>query len=111
MDARVDRPTGTWADGKIRLAGTLSGGDNHGEITGCTVSYAWYPEEEAPCEGCPISMRERFENVEMEISGDQFRCVIPVAEKKGMWFTEIRLIDRLGAVGPPSERIRIRAEN
>lgn len=111
LAAKVDQLTGKWVDGRIRLEGTIDSGDKGPEIAGCTIYHAWYPEDHPPCEGCPIEMRAFTDAVETTVSGDRFTCDISVTEKKGIWFFEVRLTGSRGAVGPPSERIRVKIEN
>jgi len=111
LAAKVDGLSGKWVDGRIRLEGTIEGGDMGSEIAGCAIYHAWYPEDHPPCEGCPIEMRAFTDTVETTVSGDCFTCDISVAEKKGIWFFEVRLTGSRGAVGPPSERIRVKIEN
>jgi hypothetical protein len=107
LEARVDPLTGKWVDGEIRLEGTIEGPDKGSDITGCRISHAWYPEDQFPCEGCPVEMVEYTGVVEATISGNQFVCVIPAAQKKGIWFIGVRLTGSRGAVGPPSQRVKI----
>jgi len=107
LAAKVDGLTGKWVDGRIRLEGTIEGADKGSVIAGCTIYHAWYPEDHPPCEGCPIEMMAFTATVETAVSGDRFTCDIPVAEKKGIWFLEVRLTGSQGAVGPPSQRIKV----
>jgi len=109
MEATVERLTGTWADGKIRLEGTIAGGSGGQDITGCTIYQAWYPADELPCEGCPVPLTKHAGDVDLSVSEDRFQCAFPVAENHGAWFIEVRLTGRNGAVGSPSERVRIDA--
>jgi len=104
----VDRLTGKWENGKVWLEGYIEGDDKkRSDITGCRVYHTWYPVDNPPCEGCPIEMPDFKEIKEMEISGDRFTCEIPGVKKKGIWFFEVRLIGRNGALGPPSERVKV----
>lgn len=111
LTVKVDQLAGKWVDGQIRLEGTIEGGDKGSDITGCKIYHAWYPEDDPPCEGCPIEMALFTGAVDTKVSGDRFTCDIPAAKKKGIWFIEVRLTDSHGAVGPPSERIRLKIEN
>jgi hypothetical protein len=109
LDARVDALTGTWKDGEIRLEGTIhQGADKGAPITGCVVDHAWYPEDQSPCEGCPIEMSPFSGPVDTTISGDRLICTIPVSKTGGTWFWEVRLTGAGGAVGPPSKRVRLK---
>lgn len=111
LGAKVDQLTSQWIDGHLRLEGTIGGGDRGSDVTGSRVYHAWYPEEHPPCEGCPIEMTVFTDTVKTTVSGDRFTCDVPVTEKKGIWFLEVRLTGSRGAVGPPSERIRVKIEN
>ena len=105
---KVDRLTGKWKNGKVRLEGYIAGDDKkRSDVTGCRVYHAWYPMDNPPCEGCPIEMADFIDIKEMEISGDRFTCEIPGVKKKGIWFFEGRLIGSHGAIGPPSERVKV----
>lgn len=110
LAAKVDRLTGKGVDGGIRLEGTIEGAEGS-DTVGCMIYHAWYPEDQPPCEGCPIYMAVFTDTVETAVSGNHFTCDIPVAEKNGIWFLEVRLTGRQGAVGPPSERISVKIEN
>lgn len=107
---RAERLTGSMANGEIRLEGIVAGAGGQAEAVGCRISHAWYPEDRLPCEGCPIPMTEIKGDVDFRPSGARFACSLPVAETRGVWFIEVRLIDKSGAVGPASERIRIQAQ-
>jgi len=109
---RVDQVEGKWRDGRAFLEGYVGGGEEQiSGVTGCRVYHAWYPADNPPCEGCPIEMSGFKEINEKIISGDRFSCDVPGVEKKGIWFFEVRLIGRSGAVGPPSDRIKLKIEN
>jgi len=107
-EARVENLTGKRVDRQIRLEGTIEGRARDAVISGCTVDQAWYPEDAAPCEGCPVKMRPLEDAFDIAVSGDRFICVIPVSENSGVWFFQVRLIDNRGAVGPRSERVVVR---
>lgn len=110
LTAKVDRLTAQWADGQIRLEGSIEGNENRSDITGCTIYHAWYPMDHPPCDGCPVELSVFTGTTETAISGDRFSCVIPAEKKKGIWFLEVRLTNSRGAVGPPSERIKLKIE-
>ena len=107
LTAKVGRLTGKWVDSEIRLAGSIEGDDRQAKPLGCTIYHAWYPLDRPPCDGCPIEMTVFKGIAETTISKDRFSCVIPEAKKKGIWFFEVRLTDSRGAVGPPSERVKV----
>jgi len=112
LTAKVDRLTGTWKNGEVRLEGYIADDDKRrSDVSGCRVYHAWYPAQHPPCEGCPIEMTGFKEITDARVSGDRFVCDIPGVEKKGLWFFEVRLIGGSGAVGPPSERIKLKIED
>ena len=108
---KVDRLTGKWENGTIRLEGYIEGDDKRrSDVTGCRVYHVWYSVDNPPCDGCPIDMAD-FRNIkEMEISGDRFTCEIPGVKKKGIWFFEVRLIGSHGAIGPSSDKVKLNIE-
>ena len=109
---KVDRLTGKWDNGKISLEGYVKGDDKRrSDITGCRVYHAWYTKDNPPCEGCPIEMRDFKEIKEKVVSGDRFKCEVIDVDKKGIWFFQVRLVGRNGAVGPPSERVKVVIDN
>jgi hypothetical protein len=108
LDARLDLLTGTWVDGAVRLEGIIQGADKGADITGGTIYYAWYPEDQPPCEGCPIEMTRFPGPVDTMVTGDRVVSTMSVSERDGISFWEVRLTDGRGAVGPPSERLRLK---
>ena len=105
---KVDRLTGKWEDGKVRLEGYIEGDDKRrSDVTGCRIYHTWYPMDNPPCEGCPIEMKDFKEIKEKVVSGDRFNYEVLDVEKKGVWFFQVRLVGRNGAVGPPSERVKV----
>jgi len=105
---KVDRLTGKWENGKVRLEGYIEGDDKRSsDVTGCRIYRVWYPVDNPPCDGCPIDMTDFRDIKEMEVLGDRFACEIPGVKKKGIWFFEVRLIGRNGALGPLSERVKV----
>ena len=109
---KVDRLTGKWENGKVRLEGYIEGDDKRrSDVTGCRVYHAWYPMDNPPCEGCPIEMTGFKEIKEKVVSGDRFNCEVLDVEKKGIHFFEVRLMGRGGAVGPPSDKVKLQIED
>lgn len=108
LSLRVDQLKGEWENGSVLLEGYVRGENEViSRVTGCRVYHVWYPMDNPPCEGCPIDMADFRDIKEMEISGDRFTCEIPGVKKKGIWFFEVRLIGSHGALGPPSERVKV----
>jgi len=74
----------------------------------CRVYTLYYPAEKAPCEGCPLPFK-MFEEVQPDIFGSgKFQCTFPLGTKKGIYFFMVRLVDRNGSVGPPSDPSSLR---
>ena len=108
LNSKVDRLSGKWKDGHVVLDGYVPGEDKkRSDVTGCRIYHAWYSAENLPCEGCPIEMSGFKEINNKIISGDRFNCDIPGIEKRGIWFFEVRLVGKGGALGPPSERVKV----
>ncbi len=105
---KVDRLTGKWENGKVRLEGYIEGDDKRkSDVTGCRIYRVWYPVDNPPCEGCPIEM-SGFKEIKEKVGSDgRFNCEVLDVEKKGIWFFEVRLIGSHGAIGPPSERVKV----
>lgn len=112
LAAKVDRLTGKWENGQARLEGYIKGDDkNNVDGTCCRVYLVWYSADSPPCQGCPIKMTGFKEIKEKVVSGDRFTCDVPGVEKKGIWFFEVRLIGRNGAIGPPSDKVKLKIED
>ncbi|MCJ7686014.1 MAG: hypothetical protein MUO68_17160 [Desulfobacteraceae bacterium] len=112
LSLRVNQLKGEWENGRVLLKGYVR--DENEEIssvTGCKVYHAWYPMDNPPCEGCPIEMAGFKEIKEKVVSGDRFNCEVPDVEKKGIHFFEVRLMGRDGAVGPPSDKVKLRIDD
>jgi hypothetical protein len=75
-------------------------------IESCRVYHVRYPLESPPCEGCPISFTT-WEEVKAHVSGNgQFSCATEV-KQPGIHYFVLRLIGPGGAVGPPSNRVKL----
>jgi len=112
LSLRVDQLKGEWKNGRVLLKGYVRGENNViSRVTGCRVYHAWYPMDSPPCEGCPIQMTGFKEINEQVVSGDRFNCEVPGVKKKGIHFFEVRLIGRDGAVGPTSDRVKLKIED
>ena len=106
---RVDQLEGKWEKGRVVLGGYVRAEDKElSHVKGCRVYHSWYPVDDPPCETCPIEMAG-FEVIkEKVVSDNRFNCEILDAKKKGIWFFEVRLIGRNGALGPPSDKVKLR---
>ena len=112
LSLRVDQLKGEWENGRVLLKGYVRGENKViSSVTGCRVYHAWYPMDNPPCEGCPIEMAGFKEIKEKVVSGDRFNCEVPDVEKKGIHFFEVRLMGRDGAVGPPSDKVKLRIDD
>lgn len=97
-------------DGDVRFTGEVAGpGGRRGKptaIESCRVYHVRYALESPPCEGCPISFTT-WEEVKAHVSGDgQFSCTTEV-KLPGIHYFVLRLIGPDGAVGPPSNRVKL----
>jgi predicted small lipoprotein YifL len=93
-----------------RVAG-FRGQDRDGsQVKGCRVYHAWYALEKPPCDGCPVDYPGYREINDEVLRGEEFSCEVAVNTKKGVHFFEVRLIGKGGAVGPPSNRVKLEIE-
>ncbi len=81
------------------------------DIIGCRVYHCWYTFNKPPCEGCPIDYSGYKEIKRKVLAGKNFSCHVSIDRKKGIHFFEVRLLGRKGAVGPPSNRVKLTIEN
>ena len=108
FDSRVIHLMGKYEDGDVILRGKIvapGGQEQVSTIVGCRVFYAWYASENAPCKGCPVRYEDHRDVTEKIINEEGFYCRFPEIVKKGIYYFEVRLIDRDGSVGPPSNRM------
>lgn len=77
------------------------------EIIGCRVYHSWYKLSEPPCEGCPIEFPGYKQIKKDVVEGENFSCHLGIEEKKGIHLFEVRLLGEKGAVGPPSNRVKM----
>lgn len=111
---RVVDLKGAWEEGYISLKGRINApegpigaGMAKDLVTGCRVYYQSYPLKEAPCAGCPIEYH-RYHGFGAEVVGKEgFICKVPVKSKGEIYFLKVHLIGRGGALGPPSESIKV----
>ncbi|MBW2615771.1 MAG: hypothetical protein JRD02_06320 [Deltaproteobacteria bacterium] len=115
MPLKVEQLKGKWANDAVLLQGSIpvlkgQKKDRPG-VTGCRVYHARYSLKNPPCEGCPIDY-PGFQEIRGEIlAGEEFLCEIFVKKKEGIHFFEVRLIGPKGAVGPPSNRVKLIIED
>jgi hypothetical protein len=111
---KVNDLTGEWNKGEMLLKGSilpsLESGDTADIVKGARVYYAQYPFEDAPCAECPVTFHgyEVFDQ-EVIVEGD-FLCPMPAIEQGMVYFFKIHLMGEEGAMGPPSNRVRIVVE-
>jgi hypothetical protein len=73
----------------------------------CRVYHVWYPADNPPCEGCPISFTT-YGEVTPHISGDgRFQCDTGVKAIPGMHYFMVRLVDSGDLAGAPSDRAKL----
>jgi hypothetical protein len=112
--ARVNNLVGEWDKGEILLKGSIfpsqESGENADLVKGARVYYAQYPLEEAPCAECPVAFHgyDTFDQ-EVIVEGD-FLCRMPANEQGKVYFFRVHLIGAEGAMGPPSNTVRIAVE-
>mgnify|MGYP007123691067 CR=1 FL=1 len=105
---RVDTLKVTWKEGIVVLEGTVKGEvQDKEQITGCRVFSVWYAIDNAPCETCPVEMKGFQEIQGKVVDGTTFRCEIEKEKRTGIVYFQVRLLGRGGAVGPPSDRVKI----
>lgn len=107
----VEELQGEIKDGVLVLRGRLSPvPDRDGTVShfrGCAVYHVRYPQDNPPCEGCPIKF-SGYEEIGAEVIKDgKFRCEIPAIKRKGVHFFKVGLIGPKGAVGPLSNRAKL----
>ena len=81
-----------------------------GLVRGCRVYYRQYPLENPPCTGCPIDYAGYHEFGPEVVTAKGFSCRMPEMVKGEIYFFKVHLIGPDGAVGPPSNRIRVDVE-
>ena len=106
----VEKLEATEQGGEVRFTGELvrTGGElgKLPALESCRVYHVRYPLESPPCEGCPISFNA-WEESKAHISEDgHFSCASEV-ELPGIHYFVLRLIGPDGALGPPSNRVKV----
>jgi hypothetical protein len=111
FETRVIQLMGEYEDGYVILKGEIITPRDQREkvstVTGCRIYYAWYPLENAPCEDCPVQYADHLDVMEKVVHAERFHCRFPEIAKEGIYFFEVRLMDRDGVIGPPSNRVRL----
>lgn len=80
-------------------------------VATCRVFHIRYSLQSPPCEGCPIPFAT-YEEVKPEIlEPANFRCTVPMKREDGIYFFMVRLVNRNGIVGPPSDRAKMVEEH
>jgi hypothetical protein len=102
---------GAWDDQAIVMKGQVAAPQgarvDPADIAGCRVYRARYPLNNPPCEGCPITYRVYTEITGPVVTAEGFSCRVDGIRKKGIHFFQVRLVGRKGALGPPSNRIKL----
>jgi hypothetical protein len=110
----VNDLTGEWNKGEILLKGTilppLESGEAGNLVKGARVYYAQFSPDEAPCAECPVAFHgyDTF-NQEVIVEGD-FLCRMRAKDKGKVYFYRVHLIGAEGAMGYPSNTVRIVVE-
>lgn len=101
LKAQAD-PAGVLLEGAVygRKVDTAS-------VSGCTVYHVWYPPGKEPCENCPLGFRP-LETAGSFVSGpDGFSCRVPLEEREGVHYFQVRLLGPGGNPGPLSPVAKI----
>ncbi len=112
---KVEQLKGQWTNEAVLLQGNIPAlkgqkKDRPG-VTGCRVYHVRYSLKNPPCEGCPIKY-SGFQEIRGKIlAKEDFLCEILLEKKKGIHFFEVRLMGPKGAVGPPSNRVKLIIED
>jgi predicted small lipoprotein YifL len=108
---RVQELTGEWKNGTVFLRGRVAASQgqdrDRSHVRGCKVYHGWYALEKTPCDGCPVDYAGFREINDEVLKGEDFFCEVTIDKKKGVHFFEVRLIGQGGAVGPPSNRMKL----
>ena len=110
----VNNLTGEWDKGEILLKGSilppLESGETADLVKGARIYYAQYSPEEAPCAECPVAFHG-YDTLDQEviIEGD-FLCRMPGKDQGKVYFFKVHLIGAEGAMGPPSNTVKIVVE-
>lgn len=108
VTVRVDQLEGAWQDKTLVLKGLVQGDAALVRtITGCRVYYVWYPQDRPPCEGCPIDMTRFRDITDQRITDGRFECRFPAFREKGICFLMVRIMEKVGLLGPESSRIKL----
>lgn len=103
-----------WDNGEAVLTGripTPSGEEGFlQDVTAYRVYRGWYPLESPPCEGCPIDYMGYETFRAQGTQGPEFYVRFPVADKRGIFFFEVRLVGGRGAIGPVSNTAKLVGE-
>jgi predicted small lipoprotein YifL len=91
----------------ILLRGMISGPK---ELEGARVYYAQYRHEESPCEGCPIEYQGYHGFGAEVVTEEGFLCRVPVKVQGHVYFFRVNLVGADGAIGPPSDTIKVVVE-
>jgi hypothetical protein len=110
----VSHLTGEWDKGEILLKGSilpsLESGETADLVKGARVYYAQYPLKEAPCAECPVAF-QGYDTLDQEVIAEgDFLCRMPANEQGHVYFYRVHLIGAEGAMGPPSNTVRIAVE-
>ena len=109
--SKVSQLEVAWENGMVLLKGRItdSGGrdDVPMEIEGCRVYYGQYSLQDPPCPTCPIRFHAYHGFGTEVIQKKSFLCRVPGKMKGQIYYFRVHLIGPKGAIGPPSERVKL----
>ncbi len=105
---------GEWDKGEILLKGSffpsLGAGETTAFVKGARIYYAQYWPEEAPCDECPVAFHGYDTLDQGVIVEGNFLCRILGKDRGKVYFFKVHLIGAEGAMGPPSNTVRVVVE-
>jgi hypothetical protein len=114
FSAGVNNLTGEWDQGEILLKGSILPSQESGEtadsVKGARVYYAQYSLEDAPCAECPVTFHGYHALDQEVIVGGGFLCRMPGNNQGEVYFFKVHLMGAQGAMGPPSNTVRVIVE-
>ena len=114
LSISVSNLAGEWDKGEIILKGSvlpsLESGETEALVKGARAYYTQYSSEDAPCTDCPIPFHGYDVFDQGVIVEENFLCRMPGDERGQVYFYKVHLIGAVGAMGPPSNTVRVVVE-
>ncbi|SPD73869.1 conserved hypothetical protein [uncultured Desulfobacterium sp.] len=111
MPVKVQHLEATWKDGAFHLKGTVINPEDKKkktpDISGCRISYAFYTQDDPPCEGCPLDFAVHSEIEGVVVTDKEFSCDVPMKKRKGIHFFKVSLVGENGEKGPLSDQAKV----